>query len=187
MTLLRSNVPLLPVHVRHVLAHIPQNEPNRLVKVRHVPHLELRPISKEEDHVAIAEQSLHGANLHHVGVHDLGHILPANAGRHADATVGNRVPNPRLARPRGGGGDDADDGEDGDGRGDGLGDGGRSLVECFFGREGGEGFGWGCGRCRFSALSFPSLGLYYSVTRRVSGWTTLKMSYQRMVRTAHVD
>ena len=155
---LRPNVTLRLVHPHHVLVNILQHEIDGFREVRDVPHLELCPVSKEKDHVAIAEQSLDGAYLHDVGVHNLGHVLPPDSGGDAYATVGDGVPNPRLSRPRSGGGDDADDGEDGYRRGDGLGDRGGTLVERLLGSEGGKCRGGG-GRRGLATLSLPSLGL----------------------------
>jgi len=157
-SLLRPHVALGLVQLHHVLVEVLTHEFHRLREVRDVPHLELGPVPEEEDHVPVPEKPLDRAHLHDVGVHDLGHVLPLYAGRDAYAAVGDGVPYPRLPGPGGRGGDYADDGKDGDGGCDRLGDGGGTLVERLLGSEGGERLGGGRG-CRLAPLSLSSLGL----------------------------
>lgn len=157
-SLRRPHVALGLVQLHDVLVEILTHEFHRLREVRDVPHLELGPVPQEENHVPVTEKPLDRPDLHDVGVHDLGHVLPLYARRDAYATVRDGVTHPRLSGPGGSGGDNADDGEDGDGGCDGLGDGGWTLVERFLGCEGCERLGGGC-RCRLASLSLPSLGL----------------------------
>mmetsp|Transcript_24678 Transcript_24678/g.44311 ORF Transcript_24678/g.44311 Transcript_24678/m.44311 type:complete len:217 (+) Transcript_24678:218-868(+) len=156
------------IRCNHILIDISQNKLHSLRKIRHISHLKLGPIPQEKHHVSIPKQPLDRSDLHDIGVHNLCHILSSDTGCYSDTTIGNLVPDPGLACPCRGGGDDSDDCDDGEGGGKGFGDGGWTLVEGFFGSEGGGGFGGSCGG-GVTALSFSSLGLGSPPTHLLHG------------------